>query len=381
MHTHKKINVKGLVVTALYSAVAVGIAGSIVGTYAWYSYNNVAFLDFTGASISNSNNLDIGLVMGDTGDSATQISTFETNTKGLVDKDTTTITGKTIFWAHSSLRQDVINEYLTVKGYAHNVMKPVTSGSYVDEETSGAVSLKAAPGLTTLEEDYIAIDTAASSANYIYLPLIFRVSKVEAGTEGVVQNKAIYLSNAEVTKTSGAEKLKNAFRISMEDPHETNDEVILNPTSTDDGEDAVGGVLNLDRDGFYDYNKDMKEIIYGEVEDTPAVTWSGALSGFQDSDGNTATAVEVEAGKADTSTFDAYHRKGVKKASFTAKTAAYKGTDNYYGVTNPSAVTNTRTDGYGRLNCKIWIEGWDLDVIDLNADAAFSLGLSFEIKD
>ena len=163
--------------------------------------------------------------------------------------------------------------------------------------------------------------------------------------------------------------------------------------ATTSGSTNVGGLLDLDGDGTYDYNDQdgNKEYYYGQCTGTPT-----NASDPYGVDPESAPLVNVN-GVTDTSaasTFLAKHHKVSKIINnlneITPKVAEYE----TFGTVNPSVVNGefvvgdtgipiTRTDGptgVGYATFSIYIEGWDHSVIDKTAGYSFNLDLKFEIN-
>ena len=166
----------------------------------------------------------------------------------------------------------------------------------------------------------------------------------------------------------------------------------MRPADTDTviGSNPVGGVLDLDGDGTYDYDNSLEEYFYGEYEEGYSVTHASSAYGIEDT---TPQNVNGTPYTAEASTFLAKHHKDAKIANFDrehVKRAYYypygkvspQMADGSYvaGETGIPVSTTNNTTGIGYATLTIYIEGWDFAVVDKEIDHSFNLGLTFEIN-
>ena len=172
---------------------------------------------------------------------------------------------------------------------------------------------------------------------------------------------------------------------------------IVNPSANVKGRTRVGGVLNINRDNYYDYDNEG-EILYGEY-DPLAKTNLISSDGYDGGD----DCFDVNGvGNTDPSTFVAKHYRGVKYYSdFSSdesdalfKHAEYESVSNIAPTRdthdyianvdplNPTSVCKTRADDnhLARVTMTIYLEGWDFSVIDEEIAHSFDLGLTFEMS-
>lgn len=165
--------------------------------------------------------------------------------------------------------------------------------------------------------------------------------------------------------------------------------------STTVGSTKVGGMLDLDGDGTYDYNEkdNNKEYYYGQYTGTPALATSEYGIDYPSAPFINVNGVEDTS---EGSTFYAKHYQGSRIITnineITPKVAEYQ----TFGTVMPSvdtdtgdyvvgdtgiAITNTSSaSGIGYANLTIFVEGWDHSVIDKAAGYNFDLDLKFEIN-
>ena len=169
---------------------------------------------------------------------------------------------------------------------------------------------------------------------------------------------------------------------------------IFNPSAESVGQTRVGGVLNIAKDAYFDYDA-SGEILYGEY-DAAALDLLSA-TGYSGS----SIAYDVNGVGNDTpSTFVAKHNAGTKyyadiagndnlfkHAQYESLSSIAPARDSSDYLSNadpdhPTSVCTTRAaDHYlGRVNLTIYLEGWDFSVVDKEVSHGFDLGLTFEMS-
>ena len=416
-----------LVFSFLGIATFASLVGTVSGTLAWYAYNSRVALSYSGTSVENSVQLQIGLAC------AHEMPTSGSNdldefakVMGLLEetpKNPEIIDGTYYYFAPLGygLNSQVINAYLKEFGYATNELVPVTSG-YFDSDPSKntGFSLKAAP--TT---EHRTCDLPAETKNYLKLPFVFRASDSKTEVAHYVENAEIWLTDAKGAASSSNDgnvyKAMRVFfdRVNKIDANDTNpcaydSDFIVNPAASVSGETKVGGLLDLTATGYYDFDSE-KEVIYGEWDTTQLADPTTLLSNaYVNPDGgapyydlnNTGEVVAFG------NTFNARHHAGSKYYTYEAlnsipfRTAKYESLSSVKPARDPSTgklsnplvqdpndpeqmitkvtsvcKTGKAADGYiGRVDAYIWLEGWDYCVIDKEQRHSFDFGLTFEIN-
>ena len=165
---------------------------------------------------------------------------------------------------------------------------------------------------------------------------------------------------------------------------------LVNPSSEEESSDPrrckVAGVLDLDGDGYYDYDlATNREIIYGDY-DHESASYSATPYAESVSD----TPVDANgSGSTTPSTFVAKHRDGVYTVNMNSLTPYYayydtlstirptQGEGGVFSGGKPVAITNN--NGIGYTNLTVYLEGWDFAVIDRIINTSFNLGIQFEV--
>ena len=391
------------------------LVGTVSGTLAWYAYSTRATLSYSGTSVNNTVQLQIGLASPQIMKSVEQIRTE--NAQIIADNPEMTDAEKdelqrfeenfVEFWdtmeevkwnddsnyyyfapIGSGLSSEVINAYLRSNGYATNELTPVTSGSYARGDT---FTLKGAP-----TDKHPGIDIISDKSNYAKIPFAFRVMRTNTtDANSFVENSELWLSDAQVRASSTEDgEVYKAIRMFVDRGNEYEDDFILNPSASNKGETVVAGLLDLTLDHYYDYDEDNNEIIYGDYESIGGIkpSYSGPNE-IADLNGTGKTDEEYD-------TFTARHRPGINYYesynNCVFKTAAYESLssvapirDEVTGVlrnadaNHPSSLCKTAgAAGHylARVDFTVYLEGWDHAIIDEEMAHYFDLGLTFEIN-
>ena len=397
----KKLNTAKTLFGFLGLATFASLVGTVSGTLAWYSYTTRATVSYSGTSIANTVQLQIGIA------SETKmpvISGDADNEEFWSVMEETQFEGDSTFYYFApmgiGLSSRLINAYLGVSGYGTNYIRPVTSGSYNPEDVGSQLSLKKSPN----SEHYLH-DVTAPREDYLKLPLVFRASKSKTGTDDFAPNQELWLTDAKVVASSSSDgEVYKAMRVFFDRKDSYDTDFILNPNAPGNaaGETKVGGLLDLTSDGYYDFN-DEGEIIYGEW-DTDALADPHTLispTGYVVPSGQPNPVLDLNGtGANELNTYCARHNPGTKYYdslnSIPFKTAKFESLDSIKPARNvnngtmsnvdplhPTSVckTGSSAENYiGRLDITIWIEGWDYSVVDEEIAHAFDLGLTFELN-
>ena len=375
--TNKKITI-GLISLACVTSAA--LIGTAAGSLAWYAYSRTTTVSFKGTSVSSSALLNVGLIDDDL--AHPRISSATIAKYGLSKENHD---GHTIVFTHSTngFGYDVIDEYLKNAGSAVDVLSPVTTHSRALSSTAD-LSLYRSPeyGETTVTD-------AADPRNYVVLPFAFRVG--DSSNENVV-NTDIWLTGSSVEVEH--ENIDQAVRIFIKNSQR---KFLMKPASDamTQGSTNVGGLLDLDGDGTYDYDAldTHNEYYYGECTGTPAnatTEYGGSQADAPLVNVNNVTDTSAP------STFYAKHNISSKIINnlnnVTPKVAEFetfgtvcpsRDSNGQYYESETKGISITKTSGptgVGYADFTIFVEGWDHSVIDKAAGYEFTLDLKFEIN-
>lgn len=373
MKTHNKFTLSFLI-TGMITVLSV--IGSTAGSLAWYIYSRSVRVEFIGTSIAKSALLSVGII--DNAPYKIKQSTIEKYKLSREPYD-----GNSIVFTSSSdgLDYHVIQEYLTSSGYAVDMLFPLTTQ---DREISDDLTLYESPlhGETNIKR----VDNIAKISHYVVLPLAFKMTDPSGGNKA---NVDVWMTSASV-KASG-EDIDKALRLFVENSQR---KFLMNPSdkSTSAGSTKVGGLLDLNKDGLYDYDKtdENKEYYYGDMTDDSTITWANTEYGVPKESAQYDNVNDVS--DETESTFYAKHAEEAHLANLTNVTPkvakyetmgtvkpSYDGDNNYCeGDTGIRITTTNSTDKVGYVTFTIFIEGWDHAVVDKAANYSFTLSLAFE---
>ena len=382
----KKLKAANLVVLGLASMTVVCLAGSSLGTLAWYAYSTRAKMAYSGTAVRQTEQLQIGLLWGSTGKS--RDTTFEED-YGVEY----TVLGENAYYfmpAGTGFSSSAINYYLQKNGSATVELAPVSSRVYsrsADYKSGSEFKLYSAPSYT-----HGLSDVKALSRDYSVLPFAFRI--LSSTVEGFVPDQDIWMTGA-VAQAEGTKDVSDAVRVHTKNLS-NGVEFILSPNAETKGTTKVAGLLDLNGDHYYDFVRDgadFKELIYGQLDGEIAMSseiFASDVAGADaDINGTGGTSVETT----DMSTFYAMHREGVEGyrafPSDSRLEASYLCVDDIKPTNEdedgkfqggvPIAHTSDDEIALARVDLTVYLEGWDHSIINNNIDAMFNLGLQFEI--
>ena len=361
---------------ALASVISISLLGTIAGSLAWYAYSQNVTLSYVGTSVSNSSLLNVGLIDNGTTRifSDNDLVTYNLERKDVTENNQTT----SIVFSKSrhGFPLLALQQYLSHTQSAVTTLYPVTTNERALNAT-GDLTLYKSP-----EYAETSFNTVADLTDYVTLPFAFRVL---GDNSEYIGNKSIWLTETTVQAERG---LEDSIRIHVDGENK----FLMKPADQEvrKGTTKVGGVLDLDGDGYYDYSGVYNtEYCYGKFNGS-----TGTADPLQPGDEGYDSLADVNGTNAEAaSTFYAKHKPGVRTATFTPLEAEYysfgkvapkeDGEGNYYEDTEHDegkaiAVTSSTT-GIAYATFKIFIEGWDHSVIDRAAGYSFTLELRFEV--
>ena len=381
MKAGKKVTL-GLV--AMTGLAGLGIIGSTAGTLAWYAYSSSTGFSFVGTSVAKSLLLNVGIVDNEHAIGQDKIEEYKLERLD-IDNNSIVFSKST-----NGLDYRAIAEYLTNTHRASNQLYPLTTRAIgMDLDPTAPFNLYKAPNYG--ETDF----TAAAEINeYVEIPFAFKVDTV--GTMGIVSTD-VWLTDAQIS--ASGQDIHQAVRIYINNGQRS---FIFKPAdkTMTNGATNVGGLLDLEGDGTYDYDKlDHTEYYYGQCNvDPDDFVYSDDEYGipYDDAEFENVNHVTNTSAK---STFYAKHNfeaRTLDLSSITPLTAQYHSfgtikpmTDvngNHYegdpaqGGTGYKLTTTSPTTGIGYARFVIYIDGWDHVVIDKAVGYKFSLALRFEMN-
>lgn len=351
MQQKKRLSKNTLAAIVAVSIFTFTLAGTTCGTFAWFVYATSADVGVRGVTIG-SGELQMGVV--------SNVVLHDYNQYGLTEDRSNP--GEVIYWfQEKSVTPRSIHYVLKNLGYATNEFYPVTSKAYSRANPVENFTLYGSPNQESSG------GSITSTRTYFHLPLVFRHSDdIDPGFYQPDIN--IYLAEAHVSSLNEDSEIHRSVRFFTDD--KLGNKHLINPSSNEDGEINVGGILDLSNDGYFDtFIQDNKnyEYIYGEYEN---VVYNSTPIG-SDTDIVGPHSCFNSKHKAGTYTVDLEH------SSF--KKAEYEGFPKFRNKRVSVTSTNPATHNYAYLDLTIYSEGWDLSSTDRNATHPFVMDIKFEV--
>ena len=176
-------------------------------------------------------------------------------------------------------------------------------------------------------------------------------------------------------KANALDEVVHAVRISYFVDNGSYDNSYIITKLGETGDTEYGGLLDLNKDGYYDYDaENNKEYCYGEYD--------GELVFDPAEDNEDIEAVEEAKRK---NTFFGVHKQGVEKAKLDSiqikKERAVKidslVLDDNQPFKEPSQICHVKPGEEKRIVISIYVEGWDIHMTDDIASATFDVNISF----
>ena len=381
-----KLNRNRILLGALGLFTAVSFTGLITGTLAWYASNSRAALAFSGTSVRESEQLQIGLR------SSQDFLYLDPNNEDFnLTKET--IEGTDYYWAKagSGLHSDAIVAYLSLQGRATTTLEPVTSREYNTGSITdaGVITKGDALHLYRAPMAFNPLEVRDAQLNcYSKISFAFRVLRTnDLGELVTAGNQTIWITHVAAHAGGPGQEIHKALRLYFEDER---DRFILNPSSeaSEKGATNLAGLLDLNGDEYYDFdpllNSDHQEIIYGDYEGSLTPSANPTESDFVDVNG---------VGNDEPSTFVAKHAAGTqaytsleglqpKKAQYETLQTIAPDDDGSGHLSHgrPVCVTADDEHNIAEMDMTIWLEGWDHSVVNQQMASGFDLGLQFQIN-
>jgi len=377
---------------AVSVATAVSFLSVTTGSLAWYAYSRTVLFSYVGTSVAKSVLMNVGLV-----DDSNYLKPEKLTEYDLVREDVGIgVNRHSVVFTRSSngLDYHAINDYLFWSPYAVSLLYPVTTKTR-DLSRSNGLTLYKSPDFGETS-----FSTVASTSDYVRIPLAFKSEQAAGAGDG---DQFVWLTD--VTVEASGQHIDRAVRVFVDSnvskfvmkPEERN---ALTQGERDQGQGStkVGGLLDLDGDGTYDYDPSIgqthsgEEYYYGEHSGT--ITYANTRYGKDEDEAPFDNVNGVSAEEQTASTFYAKHHASAYVADLSNVTPARA---HYYtfGDVRPDTDTGGRytegdtgipitkidsTSGVGYATFTIYLEGWDHSIIDKSAGYSFNLGLKFEIN-
>lgn len=397
----KKANSRNIVLGMLGIATVLSIGGAVSSTLAWYAYATRAALLYSGTSVFDNGQLEIGVKSGN--------AIPELITLGMTEE---THNGSYYYFAPAGegLSSTYMNAYLSARGYASNELIPVTSGRFDHEDSNyNTHHLLTAPNSEVRNPD--ANHNLAPLATYSQITFAFKTFRTNAnGEREYVSGQELWLTYVQTRASQNSSgNVAKAMRMYINRDaayYGANNGFIFNPSVEQSGATKVGGLLNLGYDETYDFD-DHGEIIYGDYSLKSGATDDGISNGPYTGENliwdvnnkwDWESKPNNEQNQQDfADTFTATHSASAPRYyenldNLDIKTAKYFGTNDAVQTKDSNGIlanpegkktsvcrTGGENVGYiGEFDATIYLEGWDFSVIDEEQSHKFDFQLRFE---
>lgn len=393
------------------------IGGAVSSSLAWYAYATRAALMYSGTSVFDNGQLQIGV--------RSEIEIPDLVTAGMIEEQ---VNGSYYYFAPAGegLSPEYLQTYLTARNYASVELYPVTSGQFdASDDNYNNHALLTPPTSECPHPN--SINNAADTSNYSNITFAFKVFTTNnEGLRTYAADRELWLTYVQTRASQGSVgNVSKSLRMYIrrdETNYGANNAFLFNPSATENGETKVGGLLNLGYDEYFDFN-DNGEIMYGDYAIKQGESTTGISEGPYVGDENIYDVnnkwdweykeATVENVREFSDTFTAMHSPYAPKYfdnlnNLDIKTAKYVGTDyvvqkkNSNGVLyNPTelidpdgdpddpnnqrirktsvCITGDASVNYiGEFEATIYLEGWDFSLIDKEQSHQFDFQLRFE---
>lgn len=254
----RRPNSTNLLLGFLGLCTVLSIGGAVSTSLAWYAYATRASLLYSGTSVFDNGQLQIGVK------SAIKISDLVT--AGMEEEKV----GNNYYYfapAGEGLSSEYLGIYLAARGYASNELLPVTSGQFDASDPNHNTHALLIPPNSEVPHPN-ATNNRASTEYYSQITFAFKVfSTNDQGQKVFAANRELWLTYVQ-TRASQASTGNVARSLRMyihrdETIYGANNAFLFNPSSNESGATKVGGLLNLGYDDYFDFN-DQGEILYGD---------------------------------------------------------------------------------------------------------------------
>ena len=206
------------------------LAGSVCGTFAWYTYATRTGFDkqYHGVTIGASGELSVGII------SSVELAEYA-QYEIVEDKNTLASESKIIYWCDNEIKPEVLNYIIGQNGSATNVLRPVTTSSNDAIQTNEDFHLYKNPSFLRnygLNENYY-----ADSDSYIRIPFVFRYRDPDI-SEDYIDGENIYFKECklELNDNNLHSEINKAVRVYTDSGYDSH---LINPTADNDSYDVV----------------------------------------------------------------------------------------------------------------------------------------------
>ena len=280
-----------------------------------------------------------------------------------------------VYWTSNTVAGQTLRYVIDHDGYSsNNTVTPITSKRFVKGDS---INLYAEPTHNSVNP-YAPQDEVASKDDYIKFTLLFRVAESVSDTQTIgVADYGIFVGKD--IQFYGNNKITSALRFGFESSLTT--DIISPGRNLESGETAVGGRLDLDRDGYYDTTPVEARLDPEQPEGWEyEIAYGDFVDPLEDSDWGPVTTELIPADtEQELSFYNAGTKAGVRPlVTYTPAIQHFTSFKTYTSeeeTGQPMAVT--ADNGVAEIAFTMWLEGWDPFSGDDIRDKSFGANLRF----
>jgi len=348
----------------LVTFVVISYVGATVARY----LANSTTVAFSNKSTGDANLMKVGFRVQE------PIGESELETYHLTSDSNNYAGGGYVYWSDLSVGAKTMQYIVSHEGYsASNTVKPITSKRF---QTGDEISLYDRPSSNSATYTRVVdFSSEANKSDYIAFDILFNVGVIRQDeTVSGVANNAIYFDND--TAFAGKNNITQALRLGFESAY-TSD--IISPGRNEKGSIAVGGRMDLDEDGYFDFTSDPTLLEDGEIDETLyEIAYGDFVDDLTDDSWGLAENEDIPADTSEVAFYNGSTKSGVRPlTNAIPATAHYDKISTYQQSTGNMPIAVTDENGIAEVKIKIWLEGWDHACTNLLVSGTFGAQLKF----
>lgn len=350
--SNRKLFVVGLLSFALT------LTASVTSTYAWFAVSEAGKVSFAKLSITEDHSLQIGLKESD--GNITYYDAVDDNI--LKDHFSNYVPGSPLSDT-SSMYQDLwLNEdtdYETALPILRNAYSKNGDHHKSEVATSGFYQF----------EFYFKAD----SDMYLFLDYNDTYCKPLHDT-----NQKLADSSNGTISVDDLDNVVNATRVSF---FSKDGFTIYEPNQLSSSKTVFGGILDAtSKDGYYDYDSNKKEIVYGEYDDDASLVYDSAYDTDSTLNGRATCFNAIHKAGIERFNYEESVKKGLsfkQEKTYTLNQLAINQSQGQFDEESMRPLAKLKENTPTRVVVTIYLEGWDLDVTEAIGNGSFTLALGF----
>ena len=345
-------------------AFSLTLGASVTSTYAWFALSQAGKVSFMDFAIKESHSLEIGLK-----DRDGEIHYYDTLNDAILEEYFPAYKAGTPLSDLSSMYQDLwLNDNTN-----YETDFPILRQAYMKGGDYHA-SYPAQQGFYQFEF-YFKGDTD------MYLFLDRDETYTKALHEKNQEYADAYNEKADDSKKIDAKDLDNVVNATRVSFFSKDGFSIYEPNALSSSHTTFGGILDATtKDGYYDYDENNREIVYGEYDANTTLVYDSPVE-------------EDSSLKGKATCFNAIHKAGIERfnlekskenglsfkqeKTYTLEQLSISKEDGQFDKESMRPIALLKREEPTRVVVTIYLEGWDYDVTEAIGNGSFTLGLSF----